>query len=70
MVLELPRLQIGHYLFDDYRLVCLYMGGINKGLVYHGYRERLSFSTEIDKEMRNFSVMTQNGENAIRHSIL
>ena len=49
--LELPRWSIG-YLFNEYRLVDFYIGSINKGQVYHGYRERLSFAIEIDKEVR------------------
>ena len=72
VVLELPRQKIGHYLFNEYRLVnCFNTGAIyNKDPVCHGYRERLSSSTEIEKEMWNSSVMTQNWENAVRRSIL
>ena len=61
VVLELPRQKIGHCLFNEYRHVdCLNTGAVNKDTVYHGYCERLSSSTEIEKETRNSSVMTQN----------
>ena len=52
MILELPRLKILHFLSNEERLVIMfYTGTINKGQVYHCYRERFSLLTETDKEM-------------------
>ena len=55
VVLELPRLKILHFLSNEERLVNIffYTGTINKGPVYHCYRE-------IDKEMSISSVLTNN----------
>ena len=61
MVLELPRLESLHFLSKEERLVNIfYTGTINKGPVYHCYRERFSLLTEIDKGMSISSVLRNN----------
>ena len=61
VVLELPRLNILHFLSNEERLVNIfYTGTINKGPVYHCYRERFSLLTEIDKEISISPVLTNN----------
>ena len=46
--------------FTTWTLLFFYTGTINKGPVYHCYRERFSLLTEIDKEMSISSVLTNN----------
>ena len=61
VVVELPRLKSLHFLSNEERLVNIYYTGtINKGSVYHCYRERFSLLAEIDKEMSISSVLTNN----------
>ena len=61
MVLELPHLKSLHFLSNAERLVNIfYTGTVNKGPVYHCYRERFSLLTEIDKEMSISSLLTNN----------
>ena len=60
MVLELPRLIILLFLNEESLLNIFYTGTINKGPVYHSYRERFSLLTETDKEMSISSVLTNN----------
>ena len=61
MVLELPRLKILNFLSNEERLVNIfYTRTINKGPVYHCYRERFSLLMETDKEMSISSVLTNN----------
>ena len=57
----LPRLKMLHFLSNEERLVNIsYTGTINKGPVYHCYRERFSLLTETDKEISISSVLTNN----------
>ena len=63
VVLELPRLKSLYFLYNKEgfeNIFFFYTGTINKGLVYHCYRERFSLLTEIDKEMSISSVLTKN----------
>ena len=61
VVLELPRLKILHFLSNEERFVNIfYTGTINKGPVYHCYREMFSLLKETDKKMSISSVLTNN----------